>query len=208
MICPKCGSENADGSKFCMNCGENLENIQDNSVKYCPYCGTQVEENDIFCPSCGAKLQTNSNASNTNGATSSHLSDNKSIWFTYSLFWKRIVDFKGTSSVREFWFPVLINFSINMIILIIETILISAFPSLKNILEYPTTSIYGEVTYSSLLMQIFSIAIFLPSLANGIRRLRDAGKSPYAYFYILIPIVGSIMLIVFLSRKTGYYNHH
>ena len=30
MICPKCGTTNADGFKFCVKCGESLENIVSN----------------------------------------------------------------------------------------------------------------------------------------------------------------------------------
>lgn len=49
VVCPKCGTKNEIGAKFCDNCGASL-------VKRCDSCG---EENDIdakFCRKCGKRL--------------------------------------------------------------------------------------------------------------------------------------------------------
>ena len=53
----------------------------------------------------------------------------------------------------------------------------------------------GALAYlSQNLSDIFLIAILLPFLAVGTRRLRDSGKSPWLQFYLLVPIAGIIIL--------------
>ncbi len=44
--CPKCGTLNPPGAKFCYNCGASL-------TKKCPKCGSDVPLNARFCPYCG-----------------------------------------------------------------------------------------------------------------------------------------------------------
>ncbi len=49
--CPKCGTENAAGAKFCSNCGTPLQ-----ATNKCPKCEAEVQAGAKFCPNCGAKL--------------------------------------------------------------------------------------------------------------------------------------------------------
>jgi uncharacterized membrane protein YhaH (DUF805 family) len=49
----------------------------------------------------------------------------------------------------------------------------------------------------ALLSSLYSLAILLPSLGVGIRRLHDTGRSGWWYFIALIPLVGIIVLLVF-----------
>jgi predicted ATPase/class 3 adenylate cyclase len=49
MICQKCNTENPDQAKFCMGCGDALQNL-------CPECGTELPAGAKFCFSCGAKV--------------------------------------------------------------------------------------------------------------------------------------------------------
>ena len=49
--CPKCGTENAAGAKFCSNCGTPLQ-----ATTKCPKCEAEVQAGAKFCPNCGAKL--------------------------------------------------------------------------------------------------------------------------------------------------------
>jgi class 3 adenylate cyclase/tetratricopeptide (TPR) repeat protein len=49
--CPKCGTENSGGRKFCGECGAGLEEA-------CPACGSAVEAGTKFCGECGAALRT------------------------------------------------------------------------------------------------------------------------------------------------------
>lgn len=49
--CSKCGNENPSGAKFCLSCGEKLE-----QGITCPKCGKLNPLNAKFCLECGAKL--------------------------------------------------------------------------------------------------------------------------------------------------------
>jgi len=50
--CKKCGMQNAEGVKFCSNCGEKLATAKIE----CSSCKTIVDENMKFCPNCGRSM--------------------------------------------------------------------------------------------------------------------------------------------------------
>ena len=89
--------------------------------------------------------------------------------------WKRSFDFKGTSSRREFWLGLLGLLTINIIA-------------------------FGLSFYSP----VFTLIIVINNLSfvsTFIRRLRDAGYSPWLFLLFFIPIV-SLVLIYFASKPT------
>ena len=101
----------------------------------------------------------------------------------YKEFWKRYVDFDGTTSRPKFWYVVLVN-------MIIEFVLgIFAYIPVLQIISPIIDSLYG-------------LAILVPSLAISIRRLRDAGKHWANIFWYLLPIVGWIILIVYYCQPS------
>lgn len=51
MICRKCNSRIPTGSKFCLQCGEKV-----NDVLFCQHCGEKLPSNAKFCINCGNKL--------------------------------------------------------------------------------------------------------------------------------------------------------
>lgn len=57
-ICQRCGFKNNDDARFCVSCGNNIENCV--SVNTCPKCGHQIEENAKFCGKCGNRLEDSS----------------------------------------------------------------------------------------------------------------------------------------------------
>src|SRR5579883_2031181 len=64
MTCPRCGTENRDGSVFCKECGSTLSAPQDlgfapvtmTNANLCPSCGATLAPNAAFCGNCGATL--------------------------------------------------------------------------------------------------------------------------------------------------------
>lgn len=50
-----------------------------------------------------------------------------------------------------------------------------------------------------LLGSLYSLAVFLPSLAVAVRRLHDTDRSGWWVLLSLIPIVGGIVLLIFLA---------
>ena len=48
---------------------------------------------------------------------------------------------------------------------------------------------------------LYSLAVLIPSLAVGVRRLHDTGRSGWWWFIGLVPLVGIIVLIVFWASE-------
>ncbi len=62
-------------------------------------------------------------------------------------------------------------------------------------------------SHQSMLGTLVGLALALPSIAVGIRRLHDTGRSGWWYLIGLIPIVGTIILIVFYCQPTMPYDN-
>jgi uncharacterized membrane protein YvbJ len=50
MRCSSCGTENAEGAKFCNECGASLARV-------CSACGTTNAPGAKFCSECGGSLE-------------------------------------------------------------------------------------------------------------------------------------------------------
>lgn len=48
---------------------------------------------------------------------------------------------------------------------------------------------------------LVSLGLFLPQLAAGVRRLHDTGRSGAYYFILLIPLVGAVLLLIWLATE-------
>lgn len=97
------------------------------------------------------------------------------------------VNFSGRATRMEYWMFVLINVVIAFVIGIMDGIIFK-----------------GEHQFLSTLYSIF---IFLPSLAIGVRRLHDSGRSGFWYFVNLIPGIGQIIFVVLMclpSKNSTY----
>ena len=84
--------------------------------------------------------------------------------------------FDGRASRREYWIFILIN-------IIIGVALQSAF----SIFSAKLGLIVGAV---------YNLAMFIPSIAVGVRRLHDVNKSGWYLLIVFIPIVGFIWLLI------------
>lgn len=47
-----------------------------------------------------------------------------------------------------------------------------------------------------------AIPLLLPSMAVGIRRLHDTGRSGWRYLWTLVPLVGGIVMLVYLTQPS------
>ena len=88
---------------------------------------------------------------------------------------KHYVDFDGKATRKEFWMFVLINFLVSIIVWVIWWIIHLWF-----------------------LGAIYSLWVFLPSLAITVRRLHDIGKSWWWILISLIPFIWAIWLFILL----------
>lgn len=98
-------------------------------------------------------------------------------YFLYCL--KHYVDFNGRAPRAEFWYFVLFNLIIALVV--------------------------GGVGYAigfSKLSSLYSLLVLLPTLAVSVRRLQDTGKSGWFILVGLIPLVGVLILIYFYAQDS------
>lgn len=105
----------------------------------------------------------------------------------YVMFVKNYVNFNGRSNIAEFWIPTGINVGVFVIL--------SAF-----VATFRNVTLLGWLFV--VIRVLFLLFIFIPSLANIVRRLHDTGKSWMPILWILLPLAGLIILIVYLARPT------
>ena len=95
-------------------------------------------------------------------------------------------NFDGRARRSEFWYYNLMN----MIIVITLVILVVALVAVTQ------SAIIGGII--GILILLYVLGTFIPSIAVLVRRLHDVGKSGWWYFIALVPIVGTIWLLVLL----------
>ena len=97
------------------------------------------------------------------------------------------VNFKGRERRRAYWMFVLVNVIITIVISCIDVIFIG---------------IDDGFFQNGVLSTIYSIFIFLPSLSLTVRRLHDTGRCGWWVLLYFIPIVGWIIMLVFLCTDS------
>lgn len=105
----------------------------------------------------------------------------------------KYAEFKGRAPRSEFWFWYLFQFIAVIVAMILDNILGSDF-SVDDGYGGETSLIYGYLYLAVVL------GLFLPGLAVTVRRLHDIGKSGWNYLFILIPLVGPILLLVWFCK--------
>ncbi len=109
----------------------------------------------------------------------------------FKLFWKRAFDYKGYTSRSEFWWGVLGNALIMLVLLALLIVSLTCMPTPIN--NFSVTMI--------VLFSLFCLVELLPSITLIIRRMHDIGRSGYFLFVLFIPIVGFIWYIYLVTRK-------
>lgn len=107
----------------------------------------------------------------------------------YKAAWKKYAVFEGRLSRRGYWYFVLYNVLVGFVIWAVGIVILELSEGAVNINN-------GEV-----LKKLYSLVMFLPSLAASTRRLHDSNKSGWFNLLALVPVVGQIILIVFLFQK-------
>ena len=94
---------------------------------------------------------------------------------------KKYVAFQGRANRKEFWTFTLAN-ALTMWVLQLLTVT-------------PMSGLFF------LLFVIFALGTFLPSLAVSVRRLHDLDKTGWWFLIALVPLVGSLVLLVFYCME-------
>lgn len=89
---------------------------------------------------------------------------------------KNYAGFTGRARRTEYWMFTLISFVIVVVLGIIDAVIKTNIP-----------------------VYLYDLAVLIPSLAVAFRRLHDTGRTAWWLLIGLIPIIGAIVLIVFLA---------
>jgi uncharacterized membrane protein YhaH (DUF805 family) len=96
---------------------------------------------------------------------------------------KKYATFQGRARRSEYWTFSLINLAISLVL---------------SILGYLTQGGSGEVGFFGIISTLYGLAVLIPGLAVTVRRLHDVGKNGWWIFIVLVPLIGWILLLVFL----------
>jgi uncharacterized membrane protein YhaH (DUF805 family) len=118
-------------------------------------------------------------------------------WYKKVVF-ENYANFKGRARRSEYWYFALANAIISIILIVLGTIIGGIFGD-------PATG--GIIGYG--LFVLYTLATLIPALGVVVRRLHDVNKSGWFYFIALVPLVGSIWLLILFftegDRGTNQY---
>jgi uncharacterized membrane protein YhaH (DUF805 family) len=93
--------------------------------------------------------------------------------------------FSGRAQRQEYWMFVLLNIIIVLVLGVIEGILDSDSGGSRGVLG----TLYG-------------LAVLIPGLAVSVRRIHDTGQSGWWLLIVLIPVIGAIILLIFMVQSS------
>ena len=98
---------------------------------------------------------------------------------------KRYADFTGRAKRQEYWMFILFY-----------------------VIFYLMLSVIDAVIGIPVLSSLYSLALFIPSISIAARRLHDTSRSGWWQLIALIPLIGAIVLIVFLVQDSHEDNEY
>ena len=105
-------------------------------------------------------------------------------WYLQVL--KKYAVFNGRARRREYWLFALFNLIISIVLAVIDSV---------------TGSLSPEAGMG-LLGAIYMLGVFVPSLAVTVRRLHDAEHSGWWLLIAMVPLIGVIVLLVFMVQES------
>jgi uncharacterized membrane protein YhaH (DUF805 family) len=102
----------------------------------------------------------------------------KSVYSNY-------IGFSGRAARSEYWYFVLFYMIVGAVLSVIDT--------QTGMVSQGGMGVLGTV---------FGLASLLPSIAVGFRRLHDTGRSAWWFLIAFIPLIGVIVLIVWLASPS------
>lgn len=103
-------------------------------------------------------------------------------WFLQAL--QKYATFSGRARRSEYWYFFLMYLLIFVLLAIVDGI----------------TGSFSAKSGVGLLSGVFALAMLLPSLAVGVRRLHDIGRSGWWLLIAFVPLIGGIVLLLFAVK--------
>ena len=99
---------------------------------------------------------------------------------------KKYAVFSGRARRKEYWYFVLFNTLISIVLGIIDG----------------ATGSFSPEAGMGLLGGIYTLAVLIPGIAVSVRRLHDTGRSGWWLLIVLVPLIGAIVLLVFMVQNS------
>ena len=203
-FCVNCGSEIKDGAQFCTNCGAPQQTDSQNPhMEY-----GQVPDPLRPTPGPASFEQTGSSSGSYDSSTAGSYDSTTAGTGAYDTSYasagagysaqplpsvsfveavksgfRNYANFSGRARRSEYWYWVLFT--------VLGTLVFSFIGGMI---------FHTEDGGVNILQSIFSLATLVPGLSISWRRLHDIGKSGGWYFLGLIPLVGSIILLIWYCK--------
>ena len=149
----------------------------------CSVCSAELEEGAQFCGVCGTRVEGNDflPGGDEQGDEQPMVGFTQAI----SLGFSNYINFQGRATRAEYWWWTLFIVIADVVLGIVDAILGTGF-----------------------LGSLFGLAIIIPGLALGARRLHDIGKSGWWQLLWFAVIVGWIILLVWAIRQGNRGQNH
>lgn len=205
--------------------------MTETNEKFCQHCGKRISGDAVFCPYCGFKqtpeptttseptknndyapvgtIKTKNADTNTDTSATNQATETSTFGGALKRYFSNLFDLNGRSSLGDFWWPQLLLFLVNLIVMTILT-LVFFLPVLihpDNFFYYDddfTTALIVRIIGYIVIIGLIHLTEFFLNFSVTVRRLHDSGKSGLyllLYFLFLIPYIGglaaSITLLVF-----------
>lgn len=103
----------------------------------------------------------------------------------------KYITFKGRAQRSEFWWFVLFLIIVNAVLGQVDSMVFGPTLMISDMGMEFNAGFFGGA---------FALATFLPSWAVQVRRLHDIGKSGWWLLLALIPLIGAIILLIWLAK--------
>lgn len=105
----------------------------------------------------------------------------------YKEFWIKSFDFAGRTRRIDFWLAFVANILALILVILIGALIAPVFTG-------------SSGTMPTILVSLYAIATIIPNISIQLRRLRDAGFSPWLLLLSLLPYLGGIVLLALYCR--------
>lgn len=104
----------------------------------------------------------------------------------------RYADFEGKATRSQYWYFVLFYVLLSIVLVLIDTFVVNPLLGMN----------IQEASQGGILQMVFALALIIPTIAIGVRRLHDIGKSGWWMLISLVPIIGFLVLIFFFVQES------
>ncbi|HIJ96063.1 MAG TPA: DUF805 domain-containing protein [Desulfuromonadales bacterium] len=99
---------------------------------------------------------------------------------------KNYAVFRGRAGLKEYWCFVLFTILINLVLAMVDS----------------KTGNLGAEARMGLFGSIYNVAVLIPTIAASVRRLHDTNRTGWWTLLSLIPIIGTVILLVYLVQDS------